>query len=167
MIQSIINAHHYDIRIKKFGEVRVASPFFDSFRKYHGPYYIEWVKKKFLDPVYVVEENGDPIAFMKLKSEYEDEDYSDITPTFIPAKRLKICSFKVAWGNYGLSLIMMDIAISKAIFNNVSEIYGTIPIECNYKHDLVNFLHRFGFKKCGLKKSHGIIEEVYSKHVII
>lgn len=165
MIQSIIDANNYDIRVKRFGEIRVSSPFFDSFRKYHGPYYSDWVKKKMMDPVYVVEEHGNPIAFMKLKCENEDEDYSDITPTLVPAKRLKICSFKVEWGNYGLSVRMMDIAISEALFNNVDEIYGTIPINSHYRHELVNFIHRYGFKKCGIKKSHGIVEEVYLKQM--
>lgn len=165
MIQSIIDANKYDIRIKRFGEVRVSSSFFDSFRRNYSPYYSEWVKKKHLDPVYVVEEGNEPIAFMKLKQENEDEDYSDITPIFNPNRRLKISSFKVAWGFYGLSLKLMDIAISEAIFNNISEIYGTIPVEADYKIGLVNFLNRYDFKKHGIKKSHGIVEEVYVKKI--
>lgn len=165
MIRSTINANNYDIQIKRFGSVRLSSPFFDSFRKYYGPYYNEWLNRKILDSVYVVEEGDDPIAFMKLKQENEEEDYSDISPMFIPNKRLKICSFKVAWGYYGLSLRMMDIAISQAIFSNVSEIYGTIPTECDYKQDLVNFLNRYGFKKVGIKESHGLVEDVYLRQV--
>ena len=167
MIQSIIDANNYDIRIKRFGDVSVASPFFDSFRKYYGPYYEEWLLKKFLDPVYVVEDAGKPIAIMKLKLEKEDEDYSDINPVLKPNRRLKISSFKVGWGHYGLSLRLMDIAISQAMFNNISEIYGTIPINADYKPELVNFLHRYGFRRYGTKISHGITEDVYVKQVTV
>lgn len=166
MIQSTIDTKEYDIRIKRFRDINVSSHFFDSFRKYYGSYYSEWVKKKYMDPVYLVEDNNNNlIAFMKLKKENEDENYSDINPVMPPSRRLKISSFKVAWGNYGLSLKMMDIAISQAIFNNISEIYGTIPINADYKSGLVNFLHRYGFTMHGIKKSHGIVEEVYIMHL--
>ena len=164
MIQLVINTHQ-NVRIRKFGDVPVWHSFFDSFREYYEPYYSEWVAKKRLDPVYIVEERGNPIAFMKLKNEYENEDYSDISPTFEPDKRMKISSFKVERGNYGLSIQLMDMAISEAIFNNMSEVYGTIPKECHYKYDLINFLHRYGFKKHGIKESHGLVEEVYVKRL--
>lgn len=165
MIRSIAQANHHDIQVKRFGDVRVSSPFFDSFRKYYGPYYLEWLKKKVMDPIYIVEEGGHPIAFMKLKQENEDEDYSDITPKLIPDRRLKISSFKVAWGFYGLSLRMMDLAVTEAIFSNVSELYGTIPVDADYRQSLVNFLNRYGFRKHGIKVSHGIVEEVYIKQL--
>lgn len=167
MFQSRINKSRHEILIKKFGDVRVSDPFFDSFRQYYEPYYSEWVKRKTMDPVYVVEEHNVPIAFMKLKIENENEDYTDITPVFRPAKRLKICSFKVAWGNYELSKKMIEIAISVAILNNVTEIYGTIPSKCHYKWGLVNFLKKYKFKKSGIKESHGIVEEVYFRPVTI
>ena len=169
MFQSRINKNHHEILIKKFGDVCLSDSFFDSFRQYYEPYYTEWIKKKTMDPVYVVEEHNVPIAFMKLKIEDENEDYTDITPIVRPAKRLKICSFKVkvARRNYGLSNRMMEIAISEAIFNNVSEIYCTIPSECHYKWDLINFLRRYKFQKFGIKKSHGIVEDAYFRPVTI
>lgn len=169
MFQSRINKSHREILIKKFGDVRVSDSFFDSFRQYYEPYYTEWVKRKTMDSVYVVEEHNVPVAFMKLKIENENEDYADITPVFRPAKRLKICSFKVksTRKNYGLSKRMMEIVIFEAMFNNVSEIYCTIPFKCHYKCELVNFLRRYKFQRFGMKKSHGIVEDVYIRPVII
>ena len=164
MIQSVINDRH-NIQIKKFGEVSISDCFFDSFRQYYDPYYSEWVKKKSMDPVFIVEDKNHIIGFMKLKHEFENEDYSDIVPALKSDRRLKICSFKVDRGFYGLSLKLMDMAISEAIFNNMSEVYGTIPKECHYKYDLINFLHRYGFKKHGIKESHGLVEEVYVKRL--
>lgn len=167
MQHSVEHNDVFNIKIKRFGDVKLSDSFFDSFRYYYDPYYSHWTVIKADDPVFIVEKAGRPIAFMKLKIESETEDYSDIRPILRPGTRLKICSLKVEKWNYGLSIKMMDIAISEAIFKQVSEIYGTIPVNCDYKYELVNFLHKFGFKKVGIKNSRGIIEEVYSRPIFI
>lgn len=157
---------NHEVQVKAFCDINVNDSFFDSFRKYYNPYYSEWIKKKRLDPVYVAYDKSNRIiGFLKLKIEDPGEDYSDITPTFNPMRRLKICSFKVASFNYGLSAALMDLAFTQAAFNNISEIYGTVPVICDYKYDLENFIYHCGFVKYGIKESHGLFEDVYVRHL--
>ena len=164
VIYTAVNDSIYDIRLKKLKDVSTSDAFFDSFRDSYEPYYSEWLKKKENDTVFLVESGTSVIAFMKLKIEYDNEDYSDIFPEFSSARRLKISSFKVVYGNPRLSLRMIDIAISEAMFHKLDEIYVTIPQGKSYSAESGNFLiKRFGFIKYGIKKTGNLIEDVYIK----
>lgn len=150
------------ILVKKFKHVPLQHQFFDSFREVYGDGFDEWAHSKKEDDVYFVESRGHPVAFMKLKVETEDEDYSDMEPVLSPCRRLKICSFKVALGNNGLSQQLMEIADSVARFHNCRELYGTVAVNSPHrKQTLKFFCDRMGFQMRAIKKSHGgLIEDV-------
>jgi hypothetical protein len=83
------------VKQRKFGDIEVTDPFFDSFREDYCEFN-KWYLKKSDEPVYVTLEDGVVTSFLYLKVENEgDESYSDITPQFLPKKRLKIGTFKI------------------------------------------------------------------------
>lgn len=160
-----ISHHKYTIQKQRLKDIDTDLSFFDSFKSTYSPYYVLWLQKKMQDSVYVSYNDDNIIGFMKLKIENEEEDYSDITPIFLPCKRLKICSLKIESSIYGLSRQFMEIVLDNAIQKAVSEIYATIAENCIGKEKLIHFLQKYGFKKHGTKFSHGIQEDVFSMSI--
>ena len=135
--------------------------FFQSFIKDYSPHYITWFFKKASDKVYVSKDaRGNVKAILKLKLEFDNEDYSNIHPSFIPAKRMKISSFKVDYTGQKIGERFMRIIFSCAIKNDVDEIYVTIFNNSQQKKRLVNLLCGYGFYYYGIKDDD---EEVYVK----
>lgn len=154
------------VRKCKFGELSIKDPFLSDFIKDYKPYFYNWFDKKKDDEVYISQDiQGNVKALLKLKYEYEDENYSDITPSFKPAKRLKICSFKIDYNGEKLGERFIRIIIEKAIENQVDEIYVTIFNNSKIRKRLVDLMERWGFEKWGVKRSSykGKVEEVYCR----
>lgn len=151
----------------KFGDLSIKDPFFNIFINEYQPYYYEWFKKKSNDEVYTSETSDKYIkALLKLKYEFSDEDYTDITPAFLPAKRMKICSFKIDYNGEKLGERFVRIAFEKAIENNVDEIYITLFNTSKIRRRLVDLLNRWGFVKWGYKKNpNRQREEVYFRRL--
>lgn len=144
----------------RMGDLDISSPFFASFVSSYLPYYYEWFEKKHNDKVLIVSEDYNIRGLLKLKLENPDEDYSDISPIFEPLKRLKICSLKVEPNDADISSIFMRTTIATAIARNVDEIYATITSDSDYKIKLLNYLHKWGFRRVGQKFSYGLLEDV-------
>ena len=70
-------------------------------------------------------ERGDLVAFLYLKREGFDENYSDISPTFNRAQRLKIGTFKVLSNGFKLGERFLKIVFDNALLYRVDEIYVT------------------------------------------
>jgi predicted nucleic acid-binding protein len=104
------------LSVKKalFGEVDLQDTFFDSFRTdYQG--FDKWFNHKSDETAYVcTSEAGEIIAFLYLKREGADEDYSDIEPPFKRGKRLKIGRFKVISNGYKLGEPFLKIVFDNA-----------------------------------------------------
>lgn len=154
---------NYEVSVKQFSDIDLSQSFFDTFKDVYDPYFSEWANNKRNDLVFVFEPAKKVVAFMKLKVEMEDEDYSDISPVLPKKKRLKICSFKVESKYPGLSTQLMDIALSLALHLGVDEIYGTLAHKCRDKDRMEIFLVEKGFRKRGIKFSHNIEEDVFVK----
>ena len=108
-----------------FGKIDVGDTFFDTFRQDY-PGFDKWFNRKSEETVYAAYYKKKIAAFLYLKIETEKESYSDIEPHFIPRKRLKIGTFKVALIGVGLGERLLKIVFDNALQFKVDEIYVTI-----------------------------------------
>ena len=143
------------VRKKKIGEIDIRDEFFDSLREsYEG--FDAWLNRKSQEDAYVCYLGNDLKAFLYLKQENEDENYSDIEPVLPPKKRLKIGTFKVAMNGLKLGERFLKIVFDNAINMNVDEIYVTIFDSDENdlpKQALVKQLQDFGFYRWGTKNN--------------
>ncbi len=96
---------------------------------------------------------------MYVKIEERNECYSDIVPTFNPAKRLKIGTFKVISNGYKLGERFLKIVFDNALRFSVEEIYVTLFSHTLEQSRLIELLCDWGFEKYGVKQT-GNGEEV-------
>ncbi|MEW5845295.1 MAG: PIN domain-containing protein [Bacteroidota bacterium] len=140
-----------------FGRENLDDPFFNSFKEDY-PEFEKWFRKKSNEPIYVSkDENNNIQAFLYLKVEDSNENYSDIEPIFQPKKRLKIGTFKVALNGFRLGERFLKIIFDNAAKQRVDEIYVTIFERRDEQIRLINLLEDWGFIKWGIKKSTGEI----------
>ena len=101
--------------------------FFDSLRKdYEG--FNTWFKNKQIQNVqaYVTKNQQNQItSFLMLKEEGIGEEYSCFEKPFQPAKRMKICTFKVEDTGKKIGELFIEIIMKEAIEKEVDEIYVT------------------------------------------
>lgn len=142
------------LSVKKvyFGDVDVSSSFFDTFRAaYKG--FNNWFAKKSNEEAYLCrDDKNDILGFLYLKTEFEDENYADIIPSFSPKKRLKIGTFKVEASGFRLGERFIKIIFDNAIERKVDEIYVTLFIDRPELLALKDLLERWGFYIHGEKK---------------
>lgn len=145
------------VKLKTFGEVDLSSEFFDSLREdYGGKAFDDWFKRKALknEQAYVFEDHEGLKGFLYLKTEDETENYSDITPTLLPKKRLKVGTFKIERTGFRLGERFLKIIFDNAKQYNVEEIYVTLYED---KRDGVKHLkvtmEQWGFVKHGYKSN--------------
>lgn len=148
------------LSVKKvlFGNVNLRDTFFDSFREdYVG--FDAWFNRKADEWAYVcTSEKGDVLAFLYLKREGPDENYSDISPTFSPAQRLKIGTFKVVVNGFKLGERFLKIVFDNALLSRVAKIYVTAFRRTMEQDRLIHMLEDWGFALYGVKNG---TEEVY------
>ncbi len=148
------------LSVKKvlFGDVNVKDTFFDSFRQDY-PGFDNWFNRKADDWAYVcTSEKGDIVAFLYIKREGFDENYSDISPAFNRAQRLKIGTFKVVSNGFKLGERFLKIVFDNALLYRVDEIYVTAFRRTSDQERLIRMLEDWGFKLHGTKRR---VEHVY------
>jgi hypothetical protein len=96
-------------------------------------------------------------AFLYLKIEDENENYSNISPPFSKKKRLKIGTFKVTLNGYKLGERFLKIIFDNALRFRVDEIYVTIFDKRIEQIRLINLLTDFGFVKYGTKDCNELV----------
>jgi hypothetical protein len=141
------------LSVKKvlFGAVNLQDSFFDSFRTDY-PGFGKWFNRKADETAYVcTSEAGEIVAFLYLKREGADEDYSDIDPPFKHAQRVKIGTFKVISNGYKLGERFLKIVFDNALRYNVSAIYVTIFRRTVDQYRLIRLLEDWGFEHQGTK----------------
>ena len=152
------------LSVKKvlFGDVDVKDAFFDSFRTDY-PGFEKWFNRKADETAYVcTSDTRQLVAFLYLKREGLDEDYSDISPPFKRAQRLKIGTFKVVSNGYKLGERFLKIVFDNALQYRVSEIYVTIFRRTVDQYRLIRLLEDWGFEHHGIKGEGGDdAEQVY------
>lgn len=150
------------LAVKKvdFAEVNIKDEFFDSFRLDYGEF-DSWFKGKSEEPCYVCYSDGNLTAFLFVKIENENENYSNISPVFQPKKRLKIGTLKVTGNGYKIGERFLKTIFDNAIQFKVKEIYVTLFTKRPEQEQLVEMLEEWGFIYYGLKTTKNGEEKVY------
>ena len=153
------------LAVKKelFGNVDLRDGFFDSFRRDYTDF-DKWFNKKSDETAYVYKSGENIMAFLYLKTEGVDENYSDISPPFTKKKRTKIGTFKVALNGYKLGERFLKIIFDNALRFKVEDIYVTTFDKSVGQKRLINLLEDYGFIKHGSKKSTSGEESVYVRN---
>lgn len=153
------------LAVKKvdFGQVNLQDSFFDSFREDY-PGFDKWFNKKADETAYVCYSNDILSAFLYIKIEDENENYSDIEPTFKKKKRLKIGTLKVASNGFKIGERFLKIIFDNALQYNVTEIYVTIFDKRPEQIRLISLLEEWGFNYFGIKTTATGNEKVYVKN---
>ncbi|MFV9505448.1 MAG: PIN domain-containing protein [Oscillochloridaceae bacterium umkhey_bin13] len=141
------------VRQAYFGDIDISDPFFDSFKQDY-PGFEQWFARKSDEIAYICKaDEGQILAFLYVKPEATTENYSDITPSFAPKKRLKIGTFKVISNGYKLGERFLKIIFDNALRYKVEEIYVTIFDRSADQERLIYLLEDWGFSKHGVKRS--------------
>lgn len=145
--------------------LNIKDSFFNSLRDDY-PRFNEWFNRKSEETAYVCFWKDKEIQwFLYLKLENENENYSDITPSFDRKKRLKIWTFKVSHPWYKLWERFLKIVFDNAIINWVDEIYLTIHNNWEEKQRLISLVSDWGFLKRGNKLDEDVYVRDFSKKV--
>lgn len=143
------------LSVKKelFGNLNLRDTFFDSFREDYKEF-DDWFNRKSDEIAYIcTSETSEIVAFLYVKVEGRNEYYSDIIPSFSPAKRLKIGTFKVISNGYKLGERFLKIVFDNALRFSVEEIYVTLFDYTLEQNRLIELLCDWGFKKHGVKQT--------------
>lgn len=156
----LIDYKTLSVKKEYFGNINISDSFFDSFRKsYRG--FNDWFSKKANEIAYICKEANQILAFLYVKKEDENENYSDINPVFPKKKRLKIGTFKVNLNGVRLGERFLKIIFDNALKQKVDEIYVTIFNKSSEEERLISLLLDWGFKYWGTKISSSGEEQVY------
>ncbi|HYV94014.1 MAG TPA: PIN domain-containing protein [Chitinophagales bacterium] len=145
-----------------FGNINLEDEFFDSFRSDYIDF-DKWYNGKAgnNDKAYVCYEGIVLKAFLFLKLEEENENYSDIKPPLSRKRRLKIGTFKVVSNGLRIGERFLKIVFDNARQYKVDEIYVTIFDRRPELLNLTFLLEKFGFSYHGEKTTSSGIEKVY------
>lgn len=141
------------VKKKYFGEIDIKDNFFDSFRSdYQG--FDDWFNRKADEEAYICQsDKGDTLAFLYIKKEGANENYSDITPVFSNKVRTKIGTFKVISNGYKLGERFLKIIFDNSLRYKVDEIYVTLFKKTEEHERLIGLLQDWGFYQHGIKKT--------------
>ena len=151
------------VKLELIGNIDHKDEFFDSFRDYYDGF-DKWFLSKSQEPAYVCYYDGRIRGFLYLKVEDRTENYGNISPIFLPKKRLKIGTFKVTLYGFKLGERFLKIIFDNAIKQKVDEIYFTIFDDTPDRKSLVNLCVTYGFFYHGVKKNAYGLESVYVRN---
>lgn len=158
----LVNYQVLAVKKVDFAEVNIKDSFFDSFREDYLEFN-EWFNSKSEEPCYVCYSDGNLTAFLFVKIESESENYSNITPTFEPKKRLKIGTLKVTGNGYKIGERFLKTIFDNAIQFKVKEIYVTLFTKRPEQEQLIEMLEEWGFIYHGIKTTKNGDEKVYKR----
>jgi hypothetical protein len=150
------------VKRQYFGNVTLKDSFFDSFREDYKEFDL-WYNKKGSESCYVCYHKEVLSAFLFVKPESEDENYSNITPPFVKRKRLKIGTLKVVSNGFKIGERFLKIIFDNALKQRVEEIYVTIFDKRQEQLRLISLLEEWGFKYHGIKKTANGEEKVFTR----
>jgi L-amino acid N-acyltransferase YncA len=150
-----------NVRRKRFADVDLQDPFFDSLKADYAEFE-SWFRKKSEDAeeAYVLSAGAEIKGFLYVKA--EDGDVADVQPPLEAARRIKIGTFKVDAHGTRLGERLLKKAIDHAVVEKADELYVTIfP-----KHaGLLALLEEFGFVRTGVKRTGNGEEQVLVKRL--
>ena len=147
------------IEIKKFADIDLNDPFFDSLKKDYTNF-SEWFNRKAMEKenAFILErEDGNIQAFLYLK---EEDAVDDVFPPLPDGKKIKIGTFKVDPHGTRLGERFLKIAIDYAYDNNAKCLYVTAFQD---KHpQLVELFEKFGLRYYGKKGQESVfVKKMY------
>lgn len=153
------------LNVKKelMGNIDAKDPFFDTFRPAYKDFEKWFARKSDVEAYICRSDKNGIIGFLYLKTEDESENYSNITPTFTPKRRLKVGTFKVEASGFRLGERFVKIIFDNAIARNLDEIYVTLFKDRDELKRLYDLLIRWGFYEYGTKEIDGQQEIVLVK----
>lgn len=148
-----------NIVCKKFSEINLEDPFFQSLRDDY-PGFDGWFKKKSDQDAYVQYEKGKVIGFLYLKMEaYIVED---VIPNICAEKILKVGTFKIDAHGTKMGEQFIKVIMDYAENKNADVCYVTIY----EKHEtLIKLVKKYGFEPYGDKGDGKYKEKVYLKQM--
>lgn len=163
---SMINYPVLSVKLTKIGTLDIKDSFFDSLREdYEGIKFNKWFLNKSNEDAYVFNNAKGLQGFLYLKIENEDEDYSDIEPSFKPLRRLKVGTFKINSTGLRVGERFIKIIIDYALKSKVDEIYVTLfENRRDEVKALMNLMMSWGFTRWGYKHSNGELVLVKKMH---
>jgi L-amino acid N-acyltransferase YncA len=150
-----------NLKIKKFKEIDLNDPFFDSLKSQYKEFE-EWFSKKSEENAYVLEDKkGRLQGFVYLKIEADAID--DVNPPLPPARRLKVGTLKI--NSHGTK---MGERVVKKIFDHaISEVVDEVYVTVFDTHaSLISLLMRYGFEKKSEKTTSNGTENVLVRSLI-
>jgi len=155
------NRRIVEIKKEYLSNININDKFFDSLKKDYNNFE-NWFKKKANYEAFITRNNkGDITSFLLLKEEDETENYEKLTEPLMPAKRIKISTFKVESSGYNIGKKFLKIVNDEAKKRCAKEIY--ITIYPKYQK-LIELLEEDGFNYKTTTKD-TIKENVYIKKV--
>ncbi|MBC7524062.1 MAG: hypothetical protein H7239_06460 [Flavobacterium sp.] len=158
----LVNYRVLAVKKVDFAAVNIQDTFFDSFREDYAEF-DKWFNKKSDETCYVCHSDNNLTAFLFIKLETEEENYSEISPTFFKKKRLKIGTFKVTENGYKIGERFLKIIFDNALQYKVDEIYVTIFNKREEQERLIDLLKIWGFINFGTKATNNGVENVYTR----
>lgn len=151
------------VRKEYFGNIDVSDIFFGSFQDdYQG--FDKWFNSKSDETAYICRsDSGKIVAFLYVKIEGKEENYSDLAPIFNKKKRLKIGTFKVVSNGYKLGERFLKIVFDNGLRNKVDEVYVTLFNNTEEQERLIGLLIDWGFFEYGIKHTPTGDEKVFVK----
>lgn len=161
---SLVDYKVLSVKKEYFGNVNINDPFFDSFREdYNG--FNDWFNRKSEELAYVCYEGESIVAFLYVKIEgVGEEAYLDITPAFLPKRRLKIGTFKVVSNGFRIGERFLKIVFDNARQFKTEEIYVTIFNNTIEQKRLTTLLEQYGFEEYGIKTTPSGTEAVLTRN---
>ena len=143
---------------KKFRDINLSDPFFDSLKADYVEF-PDWFGRKENETAYVFESDSGSIeGFLYLKS--EDGAITDVSPPLPPKTRIKVGTFKINPHGTKLGERFVKKIFDHAIANQVDEIYVTVFS----KHaPLIRIFERYGFSRVAKKITENGEELVLTK----
>ncbi|TGK17595.1 PIN domain-containing protein [Leptospira stimsonii] len=154
------------VKREYFNSIDLSDPFFDSFRLDYLEFN-SWFRKKGTETAYICRQDGRISAFLYLKIEKIDDSYSDISPAFLPKRRLKIGTLKVELNGLKIGERFLKIVFDNALSMKADEIYVTIFDRTPEQKRLISLFLEFGFIVWGKKVSSNGEELVLVRNFII
>lgn len=144
------------VRRRKFADIDLSDPFFDSLKSDYRQF-SDWFARKRDDYAYVIVQKGtgklDGFLYLKI----EDGPTTDIQPPLKSARILKTGTFKINPHGTKLGERLLRKVFDRARIERVGSIYVTVFDKYG---DLVKLFEKFGFRKFGTKTSADGVERV-------
>lgn len=143
---------------RKFCDVSLDDPFFDSLKEGYSEF-VDWFLRKKDERAYVsYDEGGGVQGFLYIKREFGP--VRDVEPALEVVECLKVGTFKVNAHGTKLGERFVKIITDSLLNSGLSVAYLTVFPE---HKPLIRILERFGFVRIGKKSTENGIEDVYVK----